>query len=62
MKSLDKYIKAPTKQTKTVTTSVTIDESHAEFIQRLNLNLSAMVRDLIDDLIKKSGKLPDRPD
>lgn len=56
MKPLDKYVKQPTKQQATVTRSVLITQTQQAFLTAHNLNLSDMVRDMLEDLMrKKSG-------
>lgn len=51
MKTLDKYKKPKTIETKKIT-SINLEPRHIEFVQKNDLNLSAIVRDLIDSLIK----------
>ncbi len=52
MKYLKDYIKANPEKLDAVTTSLTLEKRHLEFLRRLNLNLSKLVRDYIDQLIK----------
>lgn len=56
MKPLNHYKKINDDKLDAAVTSVTLEKRHLQFIRRLNLNLSRMVRDLIDDLIQKEGQ------
>lgn len=53
MSKLDKYIKTKRTGEKELMhpTSVTLDKKQLEFLKRKDLNLSALVRDVIDRLI-----------
>lgn len=55
MTKLNKYIKTPTREN-VVITSVNIEKRHHEFIKKLNLNMSQLIRDYIDQLIKENEK------
>ena len=55
--SLDKYIKkAKLPKDEMINTSISLKRIQKDFIDKNNLNLSDMVRDMLDDLIKKQGK------
>jgi hypothetical protein len=49
-----KYVKTGATLVDAVATSVTLDKRQAEFVRRNNLNLSAMVRDFLDQLIDQT--------
>lgn len=55
MRPLKSYVKTNPEKLDAVTTSVTLEKRHLEFIRRLNLNLSRMVRDYIDQIIKETN-------
>lgn len=58
MKPLDRYQKAETvEKVKQVTTSVNVTTEQKKFLEENNLNLSAIVRDAIDELRKQKGVL-----
>jgi len=51
-KKLDRFIKDKSGvKVSMSTTSVNLESRHMEFLKRRNLNLSAMVRELLDSLI-----------
>lgn len=52
MKALAKY-KKEDRDTETHVTSVNITKKHRAFIEKNRLNLSSILRDLIDDLIRQ---------
>lgn len=51
---LEKYTK--NKKTKREVTSVNLEPRHKVFLEKNNLNLSALIRDFLDSLIKEEGK------
>lgn len=53
---LKKYQKQNTEKLDAVGTSVSIERPHKEFIETNNINLSALVRDVIDGLIAQQNK------
>lgn len=55
---LEKYLKNKITEQKelTTTTSILILEKHHDFIKNKNLNLSHLIRDFIENLIKESNK------
>lgn len=58
-KSLSKYVKVKKDDSRldpTVVTAVNIKVSHKEFIIKNNLNLSMMVRDMLDSVVHASKK------
>lgn len=59
MKNLDSFKKPSEKLGETKTRSVLIKKEHAEFLDLNSLNLSALVRDLIDRLIRELPKKKD---
>ncbi len=44
-----------------VTTSVSLERKHLAFLKRLNLNLSRLIRDYIDVLIKEGEQTVQQP-
>lgn len=54
MKSLDKYKKKD--KLEIHVTSVNIEKKHKEFLDEEKLNLSDMVRDMLDERMKERGK------
>lgn len=55
MKNLDQFVKKQ-KTVRKRGTSILIDQKHAEFLQRNDLNLSALVRDFLDRLMSEVKK------
>ncbi len=56
MSKLDRFIKNKLgDKSPQVTTSVNIEARHLDFLRRHNLNLSGMVRDMLDSLLKEEG-------
>lgn len=53
---INKYIKNKSESVPMTTTTVNIKKTHLEFLKNKNLNLSAMVRDLIESAIQKQGE------
>ena len=55
---LEKYLKNKITEQKELatTTSILILEKHHDFIKNKNLNLSHLIRDFIENLIKESNK------
>lgn len=55
MIKLDRYIKTKNGiKVEMSVTSLNLEKRHLEFLKRKDLNLSAMVRDFIDSLIKEN--------
>lgn len=54
MKNLKPYIKDNPEKLDVAVTSLTLEKRHMEFVRKLNLNLSKLVRDYIDQLIMES--------
>lgn len=54
MSALKKYVKDRPEKLDAVTTSVTLEKKHMEFLRRFNLNLSRMVRDYLDKLEREN--------
>ncbi len=55
MTKLDKYIKNKQgDKVPKVTTSINLELRHTEFLKRRNLNLSLIIRDYIDKLIRET--------
>jgi hypothetical protein len=55
MNNLKKYLKPEYKgQKKYVVTSVNLDKSHIDFLRENNLNLSLLIRDFVESLIKET--------
>jgi hypothetical protein len=51
MSNLKRYVKENKDKLDAVTTSVQLEKKHMAFIKRLNLNLSLMVRDMLDKML-----------
>ena len=56
MKNLKNYIKDNKEKLDIETTSITLEKKHMIFVRKLNLNLSKLVRDYINDLINEGIK------
>lgn len=57
---LKKYVKVAPSKSELQTTSITLAKRHVDFVRKANLNLSHLIRDVIDQIIKdeesKKGK------
>ena len=53
MRDIKTYIKTAPNKTESVTTGVNIKKQHRDFIQTNKLNLSEIVRDVLDELMKQ---------
>ncbi len=53
MKNLNKFIKVPRKEIEGISTSVYLTKDQVEFFKKKNLNLSAIIRELIENIIKE---------
>jgi hypothetical protein len=63
MKNLSEYVKkSKLEKFECVQTSVNISTHHRQFISEYNLNLSEMVRDMLDSMILKESKSTIKPD
>lgn len=52
MNKLDKFIKDKSRSERLVVTSVNLERKQIEFIRRKRVNLSALIRSVIDALIR----------
>jgi hypothetical protein len=54
MKNLKDYIKDNAEKIDSVTTSIQLTRDQLEFCKKLNLNLSKLVRDYLDQIIEEN--------
>jgi hypothetical protein len=52
MKKLKDYIKPNAEKLNCVTTSIQLEREQLNFVRKLNINLSKLVRDVLKDLMK----------
>ena len=55
-KNLSEFQKNKSEKLDAITTGVSIERRHKDFLEKNNLNLSALVRALLDFLISPKGK------
>lgn len=53
---LETYQRHKVQKLDAIPRSISIERRHHIFVERLNINLSQLVRDLLDDLIKEADK------
>jgi hypothetical protein len=54
MKNLKDFVKNNIVKLDAVTTSITLEKKHLDFVRRLNLNLSKLIRDYLNTLQKEN--------
>lgn len=54
--TLEKYQKQNSEKLDAVATGVSIEKKHKTFLEKYNINLSALIRDVLDALMKEKNE------